>query len=305
MSKWVVGIDLGGTKIALGLVSPENEVVTLKRIPTNADDGPEVVIERIAEQIDVLKGALPPSETIAGVGICTPGPVNHVTGELLTLVNLPGISNTPLRALLEKRLGIPVRLDHDAKVAALGEFHYGVGRGAGSMVYIVFGTGVGGAIIIDGDLYYGVSNSSGEVGHMTVNPDGVQCQCGSRGCLETYTSGPWIERHYQIHTGNTVDGHQITELARSGDAIAGEVMQQAGRAIGIAVASMAMMLNIELYVLGGSVANAGDLLIKPAMETVPQYSFKAVGERVKIATSELGDNAPILGGAQIIRQILF
>ncbi len=301
---WVIGIDLGGTKIASGLVSPKNEIVAQSRIDTNADDGLEIVINRIADEIDSLKSHLPAGDTLAGVGICTPGPVDHITGDLLTLVNLPGISNTPFQSTLQEKLGIPVKLDHDAKVAALGEFHYGVGQDRESMIYVVIGTGVGAAIIYDGNLLYGESNTAGESGHMTVNPDGHACHCGSKGCLETYTSGPNLERHYANLAGETIGGAEITQRAIDGDNIALQIMNEAGRALGIAVASMAMMINIETFVIGGSVSQAGDVLLSVARETVPQYSFKAVGERIQILQSELGESAPILGGAWMAREAI-
>ncbi|NUQ05348.1 MAG: ROK family protein [Anaerolineae bacterium] len=195
---WVIGIDLGGTKTAVGLVSPENQVVGQRRIATHEEEGPASIVERIAGQIADLEREH--GQKAEAVGICCPGPVDHRSGSLLTLVNLPGLSNTPLRRLLADRLGLPVRLDHDAKAAALGEFHYGAGRGRGSMVYVVIGTGVGAAIILDGKLHYGESNTAGEVGHITVDRHGDLCACGSRGCMETYTSGPWLARRYRVAT---------------------------------------------------------------------------------------------------------
>ncbi len=311
MGEWVIGVDLGGTKTALGLVSPDNEVVAQTRIPTNDHEGPEAIVERIAAQVVELERKLPSGQRAAGLGICCPGPIDHISGSLLTLVNLPGLSNTPLRQLLAERLGIPVRLDHDAKVAALGEFYYGAGRGHDHMVYVVIGTGVGAAIIINGQLYYGESNSAGEVGHMTVNPAGERCACGTRGCLETYTSGPWLSRRYQqaleqAGKGDTeaIAGERVTHLAAQGDPAAQSVMNAAGEALGIAVASMAMILNVERYVIGGSVAKAGDLLLEPARKAMPHYCFQAVGARVQILQSELGDDGPILGSAWLARQAI-
>ena len=196
-------------------------------------------------------------------------------------------------------------------MAALGEFYFGAGRGHDHMVYVVIGTGVGAAIIINKQLYYGESNTSGEVGHITVDRNGDVCSCGSRGCLETYTSGPWLTRRYQQtlerngKTDNTnLSGEEITQLAAQGDPTAQSVIQGAGEALGIAVATMAMIINVELYVIGGSVARAGDLLLEPARRTVPQYSFRAVGERVQIVASSLGDDGPILGSAWLARQAL-
>jgi glucokinase len=311
---WVIGIDLGGTKVAFGLISPDNRIVARCRIPTDADDGPQAVVERIAQQKAALEQELPAGKKVQAVGICCPGPLDHVTGTLLTLVNVPGLSNTPLRQLLADRLQLPVRLDHDAKVAALGEFYYGAGRGRDHMVYVVIGTGVGAAIIINRQLYYGESNSSGEVGHMTVDRNGELCACGSRGCLETYTSGPWLARRYRQalkRDGRTGDEHAesfsgatVTQLAAQGDPVALSVMQSAGEALGIAVASMAMMMNVELYAIGGSVAKASDLFLETARQTVPRYSFRAVSARVRIEASELGDDGPLLGAGWIAREAL-
>ena len=302
---WVIGIDLGGSKIALGLVSPANDIAARARIDTRADEGLERVIERIAAQVERLKKSLPADERIAAVGIGAPGPLDPVSGDLHTLVNLPGISNTPFGHRLQQRLGLPVKLDHDAKAAALGEFHYGVGRQRGSMIYIVIGTGVGGAIIYEGRLIYGEGNSAGECGHMTVDPNGHLCHCGSRGCLETYTSGPWLARHYAQASGNeTVSGAEVTRRAIAGDPTAIKVLHQAGRALGIAVASMAMMINIEQFVIGGSVAGAGELLLAAARESLRRYSFQAVSAKVKITASKLGEDAPLLGSAWMARELL-
>ena len=298
---WVIGIDLGGSKIALGLVSPGDEILSRRRIDTNADDGVEKVTERIAAQVDSLKRDLPGGATITGVGIGTPGPVDHVSGDLHTLVNLPGISNTPFRRILQEKLGLPVKLDHDAKVAALGEFHFGAGRGRDSMIYIVIGTGVGAAIIYGGRLIYGESNTAGESGHMTVDPNGSLCHCGSRGCLETYTSGPALAKHYATASGEAVSGAEVTQRALEGDAVAVRTLKGAGRALGIAIASIAMTVNIEQFVIGGSVVGAGDLLLDPARESLKGYSFVAVAAKVRVSASSLGEDAALLGAAFLAR----
>lgn len=300
----IIGIDLGGSKIALGLVSPRDEISARRRIDTESEAGLESVVERIAIEVDALKATLPPEQKLEAVGIGAPGPVDCVSGDLLTLVNLPGISNTPFRRALQERLALPVALDHDAKVAALGEFHYGAGRERESMIYIVMGTGVGAAIIYQGQLIYGESNSAGESGHMTVDPKGHPCHCGSRGCLETYTSGPALAKHYAAATGDKVSGAAVTERALAGDETARALLGKAGCALGIAIASLAMTLNIELFVIGGSVANAGDLLLEAARASLKQYAFKAVSARVKVAASEMGEDAPILGAAWLARDRL-
>ena len=257
----VIGVDLGGSKIALGLVNSLDEIVARRRIDTHAEAGSSAVVERIAAEVEALKATLLPEEALAAVGVGAPGPVDHISGKLLTLVNLPGISNSPFRRMLAERLSLPVALDHDAKAAALGEFHFGAGRDGESMIYIVIGTGVGAAIIYQGKLIYGEGNSAGESGHMTVDPKGHPCHCGSRGCLETYASGPALAKHYAAASGQTVTGAEVTKRAMASDEIALDVLAGAGRALGIAIASLAMTVNIERFVIGGSVAQAGDLLL--------------------------------------------
>ena len=298
----VIGIDLGGSKIAFGLVDAQDRVVARRRIDTESDAGLESVVERIAVEVDALRAILPAGQRVDAVGIGAPGPVDHIRGDLLTLVNLPGISNTPFRRALQERLSLPVALDHDAKVAALGEFHFGAGRERESMIYIVVGTGVGAAIIYQGRLIYGESNSAGESGHTTVDPSGPRCHCGSRGCLETYASGPALARQYAAAAGETISGAEVTERALAGDETARDALATAGRALGIAIASMAMTLNIEQFVIGGGVALAGDLLLAPARESLKRYSFKAVSARVKVTASAMGEDAPILGAAWLARR---
>jgi len=312
MSGWVVGVDLGATKIALGLIDPHDQIVAYRRIPTNAYEGPPMVVERIAQSVVELEGEMPNGEKIAALGICSPGPIDYESGMIVDPPNMPGLHNTPLRQILAERLNIPVSLEHDAKASALGEFHYGAGRGERSMVFIVVGTGVGAAIITDGRLYRGLHNSAGEVGHITLDRQGESCSCGSRGCVETYVSGPWLARHYERaieregsgQSQQPITGELVARLAADGDALATQIITQAGEALGVAIASMAMILDIELYVVGSSVAKSGDLLLEPARKTVPRYSHQSVGSRVRIVTTELWDDGPILGCGWMARQVL-
>ncbi|MCY3916460.1 MAG: ROK family protein [Chloroflexi bacterium] len=296
----VIGIDLGGSKIALGLVNPRDEIIARRRIDTESEAGLGSVIERIAVEIEALQAG----RRVDAVGIGAPGPVDHVSGDLLTLVNLPGISNSPFRRALQERISLPVALDHDAKVAALGEFHFGAGSGRESMIYIVIGTGVGAAIIYQGRLIYGESNSAGESGHMTVDPNGHRCHCGSRGCLETYTSGPALAKHYTAATGEAISGAEVGKRALDDDEIARALLRAAGRALGVAIASLAMTLNIELFVIGGGVVQAGDLLLDAARSSLKDYAFPAVSARIQVRASTMGEDAPILGAAWLARRQL-
>ena len=310
MSEWVIGVDLGGTKIELGLVDPQNHIVARERVATGGDEGPQAVVERIARHVDRLERELPAGREVDALGICSPGPLDHQTGILIDPPNLPGLHHTPLRQLLSQRLNLPVSLEHDAKAAALGDFYYGAGRDVQNMVYIVVGTGVGAAIIMDGELVRGTHNYAGEVGHITIDRNGDKCHCGTRGCVETFLSGPSLARRYQralesegrTEDSQTITGELVAQRAAQGDSQAAEVMRGAGEALGIAIASMAMILDIEQYVIGGSVAKSGDLLLGPARTIVPNYCFQSVGSRVRIHLTELGDDGPILGCAWLARR---
>jgi glucokinase len=266
----------------------------------------------MAEVVDEFKSQLHAGTYIASLGICCPGPLDHEAGVLINPTNLPKFYNAPLRQMLSDRLHMPVSMEHDAKAAGLGEFYYGAGRDEHSMVYVVVGTGVGAAIILNGELVRGVKNFAGEVGHATVDRNGEACACGSRGCLETYTSGPWLARRYQRllkrenqRIGDApVTGEMVAGRARDGEPFAMQIMNEAGEALGIAIATMAMTLDVELYVFGGSVPKCGDLLLEPARRTIPKYSFRTVGPRVRLVVSELGDDGPILGCGWLARKTL-
>jgi glucokinase len=226
--------------------------------------------------------------------------------------NLTGWRNVPLRQMLTDRLNVPVTLEHDAKASALGEYHYGVGRGERSMVYIVVGTGVGAAIVIDGQLYRGMHNAAGEVGHITIDCGGEKGSSGIRGNVESFMSGPSLAQRYQrllVESGRQpppepASGELVARLAAGGDPLAIQVMTRAGEALGIAIASLAMVLDIELYVIGSSVAKSGDLFLAPARRILPEYCFQSVACKVRIMAVALGDDGPILGCGWLARQVL-
>jgi glucokinase len=215
--------------------------------------------------------------------------------------------------MLSDRLGLPVALEHDAKAAALGEHHYGAGRGERDMVYIVVGTGVGAALILDGKVYRGQRNSAGEVGHIAIQETGERCSCGNVGCVESFTSGPAIARAYRRALAaarsperddpiDAITTEAIAERGRTGEALAVEILAGAGEALGTAVATLAMILDVELYVIGSSVAKAGDLLLEPARRAVAHHAYHSVASRVRIVRSELEDDGPILGCGWLARQ---
>lgn len=315
MNRWVVGIDLGATKVALGLVDPSDRVIARCKFSTDVERGPALAVERMAQAIHEMEAAMPSQCGIAGVGVCSPGPLDHRTGIIIDPPNLTGWKNVPLQRMLSERVNVPVWLEHDAKASALGEFHFGAGRNATSMVYIVVGTGVGAALILDGQLYRGPHNSAGELGHIMLDPHGEVCSCGSRGCVETFMSGPWLARRFQIamdrdncpedsRPSGPITGELVTRLAKLGNPLALEVLHGAGEALGAAIAFVAMLIDVDLYVIGSSVAKAGDLLFEPARRAVPHHAHVSVASRVRIVASELADDGPILGCAWLARQAL-
>jgi len=307
MDNWVIGIDLGATKIALGLVNPANEILARRRIPTNVTDGPESAVDRIVENIAALKEALPENAEIAAVGICSPGPVDHEAGMIVDPPNLTGWLNVPFQQMLIDKLNLPVVLEHDAKAAAQGEFHYGAGRGEDHMVYIVAGTGVGAAIIIDGQLYRGMHNFAGEIGQVTIDRHDEAVGTSVRGCVQEYLCGPALVRNYLALVSDAqgeITGEKVAELAAAGDKLALQTMTEAGEALGIAIGSLALILDIELYVVGGSVSKAGNLLLEPAREILNFYCLQSVAAHTRIELVTLGDDGPILGCAWLAKGAL-
>ncbi|MBI1880324.1 MAG: ROK family protein [Chloroflexi bacterium] len=309
LPEWVIGVDLGGTKIATGLVNPQNQIVEKVYVNTDIAEGPPAVVERIARCVEQLRSALPTRQKVKAMGVCCPGPLDHLAGVVLDPPNLTGWINVPLQRLLEERLGLPAPIEHDAKAAALGEFYFGAGRDTNDMIFVVVGTGVGAAIIIGGELYRGSTNSAGEVGHITVDMHGPACSCGSNGCVEVYVAGPDLAQRFReavadqpLALPETMDGRYVAELAAQGQPQARQVFQQAGQALGVAIATMAHLFDIDFYVIGGSVAQAGDLLLEPTRAAVRYRAFESIGSRVKVVASSLGDDAAILGCAWMARE---
>jgi glucokinase len=298
-NEWFLGIDLGGSKYKCGLISPEWNIIARCEEPTHALEGPIQAADRIAASVREALTSLPAGARVTRVGICCPGPIEHRTGVIVEPANLTGWRNVPFAAMLSERLDLlPVSLEHDAKATALGEFHFGAGRGTRSMCLIIVGTGIGAAMVVDGNLYRGEHNSAGEIGHFTVNLDGPICSCGSQGCVETYASGPAIMNAYAYATRKKVESaEEIVRAVHAGDEVARRVFERAGRTLGAAIATIASTMDISTYVMFGSVIKAGELLLAPARAAVSHYSYPSIASRVRILLGELGNDAGILGAA--------
>lgn len=305
-----VGVDVGGTKILTGLVTDAGEVVRRHRIHT-PQEGPEAVADAIADSVSHVLAGLPRVE-VCGVGVGVPGPLNPETGVVYQPPNLRGWDTVPLGDLLSARIALPVRLENDADAAAIGEWWAGAGRGVSDLVYITVSTGVGGGIIVAGSLVRGVSGTAGEVGHMTIDPDGPRCHCGNTGCLEMLASGPAIARMAAdaIRAGrsttmldlaggdpDSVTAKTVADAARAGDPLAGEIYERAGTYLGIGIANLLNLLNPARIIIGGGVSKAGSLLFDPARRTARQRAFERPARDAEIVPAGLGDDAGAIGAA--------
>ena len=306
----VLGIDIGGTKLAAGVVNTEGNVLMRGEVPTLAGEGPEPVLGRILGLgRDLLARAAAEKEPVKRIGVGCAGPVDIQAGKVFNPPNLPGWRDVSLVERVEAELGLPVVLENDANAAALGEFRYGAGRGARSLVYLTVSTGIGGGIILDGKVWHGLKDTAGEVGHMTVFPDGPLCGCGNRGCLEAISSGMSIARRArqalgsgrptrlrEVREPNSAD---VVRLAREGDVIAREVWDESVKYLGIGVAAVITILAPERVVLGGGVTKAGDFLFDPLRAQVRGRVKLVPVELVPILPAALGGDVGILGAAAV------
>jgi glucokinase len=321
--RWIVGVDLGGTNVVVGLVPMEGgEVQALRSLPTEAQRGPKFVVDRIVEMIqksiaEVLAEHGGTREEIAGVGIGSPGPLDRKTGVVINTPNL-GWRNFPLRDLISNAVALPATLDNDANCATYGEWWLGAGkRQVQTLVGLTLGTGIGGGIVLNGEIYHGVSDAAGEIGHMTIDSNGRRCKCGNYGCLEAYASGPaialraveGIEVGAETTLGELVGGKldQITaatvfDAATDGDAYAEEVVKDTARFLGAGVANLINILNPEMIVIAGGVTRAGEHLFGPLRAEVRRRAFKSAEERCSIVPAEMPGTAGVVGAAGVFKR---
>jgi glucokinase len=307
-----VGVDLGGTKVLVGVVGDDREVLYRDKEPSSGQSSDQLLdtLEReIREAVEAQPG-------VAAAGLGVPCTIDRARGVAVTAVNLP-IRDVPIRDQMRERLGIPVFIDNDANVAALAEHRFGAARGTRDAVMLTIGTGIGGGVIVDGELYRGASGAASEPGHMVIDFDGPPCQgsCPNRGCLETFASGTALAREGleaakrepnsllgRAHAdGREIDGRAVTDAARDGDPVAVGVVEEAGHRLGAGLSSLANIFEPEVIVLGGGVATAvGELMISPAREELRLRALPPMNETpVKLA--ELGPEAGMFGAAEMAR----
>ncbi len=315
-----IGIDLGGTNIKAALVNTKTgELTGATSTPTQAQKGHDAVIVRMAKLADkVIGNAGKTKSEIGGIGLGIPGLLDLDHGLTLFLPNLPGQwRSVPVREELSKASGLPVAIMNDARAATLGEWKFGAGRGVESCALYTLGTGIGGGLVINGQLYLGLGGAAGELGHISVDFNGPRCNCGSRGCIEAFASGPAMSAAgmravvqgatTQITTMCEGDLNRITpelicQAALAGDAVAREIYEQAGRAIGYGIANVVIALTPRRVIIGGGVAAAGDLIMEPIRRTVRERVRVSDTDAIEIVPAQLGNNAGLMGAAMWARQ---
>jgi len=322
---YVVGVDLGGTKILAAVVDHKGAILSEVKCPTMPDSGAKAIVERMAGAVQqAIQEAGVPAKKVLAVGVGAPAPVDPRTGFVFLPPNLPALNNFPLGKRLGKALDLPVFVDNDVNVGTVGEHALGAGRGTRDMVGVFVGTGVGGGLIVNGRLRHGLRNSAGEVGHMIVGfqarEDEALCGCGSPGCLEAYASRTAIERDIRaaIAAGRETimaelleksDRGRITsglldKALSKGDPLMLEIMERVTAYLSMLVASIVNFFDPEMIVFGGGVTEAlGERMLEPIRRTAPQwYIQKKDADKIRIVAAELGDYAGVLGAATIARQ---
>lgn len=304
----VAAIDMGAMHLSVALGDFSARILEEVEIPFQVVDGPEACLKK-ADQVllELLrKRGLAPSD-LSGIGIGVPGPVIADEGLVMAPPIMPGWDRFPIRATLEKRWKTAIALNNDAKLGALGEWAYGAGRGEKNLAFIKVGSGVGAGLMINQQIYGGTTGSAGEIGHLTVDENGPLCTCGNHGCLEAFAGGHAIAAQARklVASGKrtslseknveTITAHDVAEAARRGDLPAQEILKRSGTYIGIAIAGLINLFNPSTVIIGGGVAQVGDLLTTPIRQAVRERSLRASEHNVKITTAMLGRRSTLIG----------
>lgn len=297
----VLGLDIGGTKLAAGVVDATGMVHSFLRTPTLGHEGPDRVVERLLELgREAVAAAGASWSGVEAVGVGCGGPLDAARG-VLSPPYLPGWHDVPLAAIAERAYGLPVVLDNDATAAAAAEHRYGAGAGVTNMVYLTVSTGVGGGVIVDGRLYRGSDGNGAELGHVTVDWRGRVCHgCGRRGCLEAYVSGTSIAERAREAGLGLETAEAVAAATRHGDAGASRVWDETVEALACGLTSIVNLFEPELVVIGGGVSRSGELLLGPVRERVRLQAMTPAGKTVEIVAAALGDRVGVVGAAAIV-----
>lgn len=300
-SGFVAGVDMGATHLSILIANCAAHVIAEKEAPFNIADGPTVCLDRADSLLreTVSQAGIELSDLLA-IGVGVPGPIMSEAGTVVAPPIMPGWDRYPIRASLEKRWNCPVSLNNDAELGAVGEWAYGAARLAANLAYIKVGTGVGAGLLLDGHIYRGATGSAGEIGHLTIDPNGTICTCGNRGCLETFASGTAIARmareavvknqptQLSQFERDQITARNVADAARCGDLTAQQIIAEAGAQLGVALAGLVNLINPNMVVVGGGVAQIGDLFLEPVRREVKRRSLPGSVNTMQITTALLG-----------------
>jgi glucokinase len=304
----VVGVDVGATKIAAGVISPEGDVLSRMRCPTAKM--PEKLLSGIVRAVLEVKDGF----EIGGVCVAVPGLILSQESMVVCSPNLHAIEGIRLKDELESEIKLPLTIENDNSAAAWGEFRFGAGRGTNHLVFVGLGTGIGGGVVIHGELLRGAQGSGGELGHVTIQATGPRCACGNRGCLEALASGSAIGRRARqvasekpasdlgrLAAERKVLGEDVTHLAREGDEAALSVLKEAGRWLGIGLAGFVNIFNPEAIVVGGGAMGAGELMLASARQEIRARARPPARDLIEVREATLGPDSGVLGAAALAK----
>ncbi|WP_243290553.1 ROK family glucokinase [Bacillus sp. FJAT-47783] len=314
-NKYLVGVDLGGTTVKIAFIRLNGEIVVKWEIPTNKVSN--TIVQDIAEAIKQKVNEIGfEYKDLIGIGMGAPGPVELETGLVYNAVNL-GWDHYPLKEELEKYTGLPAIIDNDANIAALGEMWKGAGNNAKDLICVTLGTGVGGGIIANGEVIHGVLGAGGEIGHITVVPEGgAPCNCGKTGCLETVASATGIVRlaleriqHQNVNStlkekykqAGFISAKDVFDAARKEDAIGKSVIDEMSFYLGLAIANLSTSLNPKKVIIGGGVSKGADLFLHKVQDYFKKFAFPTVVKGAEIKVATLGNDAGVIGGAWLVK----
>ncbi|MGW6392846.1 ROK family transcriptional regulator [Streptomyces sp. NPDC055103] len=292
----VIGVDFGHTHLRVAVGNLAHQVLAEESEPMDVDasaaegfDRAEQLVTRLIEATGIGR------DKVIGVGLGVPGPIDVSSGRLGSTSILPGWSGINPAEELSRRLGVPVHVDNDANLGALGELVWGSGRGVKDLAYIKVASGVGAGLVIDGRVYRGPGGTAGEIGHITLDESGPVCRCGNRGCLETFTAARYVLPLLQPSHGPDLTMEKVVQLARAGDPGCRRVIADVGRHIGSGIANLCNLLNPSRVVLGGDLAEAGELVLAPIRDSVSRYAIPSAARQLSLAQGALGGRAEVLG----------
>lgn len=315
MKKYRIGVDIGGTNIKIALVDFDGKIIYSNTTPTRAEMGYEAGVNNIKQAIkDLMQETNQDSKTIEAIGFGLPGQIDYKEGVVKNLPNIPGWVNIPLGKIIEEEFSIPTRLDNDVRCAALGELNFGAGKGCENLICITIGTGIGSGIVLNGKLVRGASNAAGEIGHIKMDLNGGPlCGCGDYGCFEAYASGPSIvsmakeyisggksAKYKEMAADGIITPYLVAQAALQGDAVSIQIFKQMGKIIGTGLSSVINLLNPEKIIIGGGVADAGEILLEPIRNTVIERAMPIQAHAVAIVPAQLANAAGVIGASLLI-----